>query len=114
MTGRIVREVILGLRAPLIETEHPPVNGIPALFFWETPAGVGFLPEAFVDITGQIARKEEALEKHRSQIEWTIFPLQESVRIIAAFRGLQCGCRYAEGFVAHRTYWQMPAFKLLP
>ena len=114
MTGCITAEVLISLRAPLIETEYPPLSAAPALFFWETQSGVGFLPEAFVDITEEIGTKEEAVANHKSQLEWTVLPLEEMVRIIAAFRGLQCGCRYAEAFVAHRLYGQMPAYKLLP
>jgi LmbE family N-acetylglucosaminyl deacetylase len=114
MTGRITAEVLISLRAPLIETEYPPLRTAPALFFWETQSGLGFIPETFVDITEEIEVKEKAVANHKSQLEWTILPLEEMVRIIAAFRGLQCGCRYAEGFVAHRLYGQMPAYKLLP
>jgi N-acetylglucosamine malate deacetylase 1 len=33
---------------------------------------------------------------------------------MARFRGIQAGCKYAEGFRAFRIHGYMPNFKLLP
>jgi LmbE family N-acetylglucosaminyl deacetylase len=114
MTANIVCRVMLSLRAPLIETEHQPLKGVPPVFFWDPPAGTGFLPEAYVDITSELELKTEALLKHQSQLAWTLVPLEESTRTIAGFRGLQCGFRYAEGFISHKLHARQPAFALLP
>ena len=36
------------------------------------------------------------------------------VRIMAEFRGMQYGCKYAECFRAFRIHGYMPDYKLLP
>ncbi len=114
MTSKLVCEVLLSLRAPLVETKHPPLSGVPPVFFWETVAGVGFLPEAYVDISEELELKNEALLKHESQHAWVLLPLEDAIRTIAGFRGLQCGYRYAEGFIAHKIHTRLPAYGLLP
>ncbi len=49
----------------------------------------------------------EALHKHVSQYAWMKTfaedDLYEACRVLARFRGLQRGCKYAEGFVGHQS-----------
>jgi LmbE family N-acetylglucosaminyl deacetylase len=88
------------------------------LFYWDTPAGLGFEPEAYVDVTRAFERKLEAVACHQSQIAWlSVFhhhALPERCRIQARFRGLQNGVEYAEGFRACRLHGYMPDFSRLP
>ena len=88
------------------------------MFFWDTASGVNFMPEAYVDITEFFEQKIEALKKHASQTgsmgEFIEESLPELCRAMARFRGMQVGCRYAEGFSAFRIMGFMPDFKLLP
>ena len=58
-----------------------------------------FLPNAFVEVESTIELKIAALEKYRSVMR--DFPHPRSYEILrghAAYRGGQCGARYAEAF----------------
>lgn len=118
MTGKIVSEVILSLPGKNIQADEPSTKKKPTLFFWDTTAGVDFLPEVYVDISDVMDLKCEALSKHESHKEWMSHyqtgEFFEHCRILGSFRGLQVDCTYAEGFRAHRIHGYMPDFKLLP
>jgi LmbE family N-acetylglucosaminyl deacetylase len=118
MTGTVVSRVILSLPARNFPADEPPIPKKPSLFYWDTAAGLHFEPEAYVDISEEMETKIKALESHKSQEAWMgnfqIHSLAEHCRILGQFRGLQAGCRYAEGFRAYRVHGFMPDFKLLP
>lgn len=92
--------------------------GIAPVYFMDTLAGVGFLPEEYVDVTLVIERKLEALERHESQVKWMRdhdgIDFAEFVRVCSCFRGLQCGCKYAEGFRTYRAWPRLKSNRLLP
>ena len=118
-TGKLVTDVLLSLPGKLVPADEPPVAKAPSVFFWDIPGGIGFSPEAYVDISDVMDRKIEALSKHKSQIEWMGnfsfgAPFYEYSRLMARFRGMQAGVQYAEGFIGHRIFGFMPNFKLLP
>ncbi|MGB2754697.1 MAG: PIG-L deacetylase family protein [Phycisphaerae bacterium] len=83
------------------------------LLAYETPSTTaGFLPTAFVDVTGYIRRKWQALRCHRSQLAKCRTYLEyRSMRGLAGFRGRQAGVRFAEAFQTIRFVidpsWQM-------
>ncbi|HBP38649.1 MAG TPA: hypothetical protein DD640_07905 [Clostridiales bacterium] len=95
-----------------------PASPIAALYYMDTLAGVNFLPEEYVDITSEIEKKIDALEQHVSQLKWMRdhdgIDFAEFVRTCSRFRGLQCGCGYAEGFRVCRAWPRMRARRLLP
>jgi len=99
-------------------TDHRPIARIPAVFMMEPLGGFGFQPEVYVDITGTLATKRRMLECHRSQIEWMSryggMDFREYIEVVARFRGYQCGTRYAEGFIAHKSFAHVPPIRLLP
>lgn len=68
----------------------------------DTPAGVGFEPEIYVDITASFPEKVRMAAEHKSQNGWmkTVFgyELDAFLEIPARFRGLQAGCPMAEAF----------------
>jgi N-acetylglucosamine malate deacetylase 1 len=65
-----------------------------------------FVPTFFVDISDQMDNKIEALRCYRSQIrEYPSSRSIEAVQILAQFRGVTVGCRYAEAFMHVRTIW---------
>ncbi len=117
-TGTIVARVMLSLMGRNVPAGEPPLRRAPSLFFWDTAAGLHFAPEVYVDITDVWEQKIEALEQHKSQYAWmdTFQPqgFIDHCRILGEFRGLQAGCRYAEGFRAFRVHGFMPDFRLLP
>jgi LmbE family N-acetylglucosaminyl deacetylase len=63
----------------------------------------GFIPNVFVDISGQIDRKIAAFECFDSQIQAPPLPRSpEAIRTLAMYRGSQIGVRAAEAFVCVR------------
>ncbi|MDB6127930.1 MAG: LmbE family protein [Verrucomicrobia bacterium] len=92
----------------LIKTDRPHLAKSPELFHMDSIAGLRFEPQFFVDITQRFEQKQKAVQCHASQNIWlkSIFntDLGSYVQIQSAFRGLQCGVKYAEAFV-QPVYW---------
>ncbi|MFA7019659.1 MAG: PIG-L family deacetylase [Sphaerochaetaceae bacterium] len=104
ITGYIVDECLHMAGVPNIETEAPPTKKpIPHLYFMDTPAGVGFEPELYVDITSVFEKKVELLACHKSQNAWMKklfnYEMDAFLEIPARYRGLQAGVPMAEGFI---------------
>ncbi|HUX20024.1 MAG TPA: PIG-L deacetylase family protein [Spirochaetia bacterium] len=118
VTGTVVGRVMLSLPGKNGPADEPPFEKAPSLFYWDTAAGMGFEPEAYVDISDVFDLKQESLSKHESQAVWMdVFQPHQFLdhsRILAECRGLQSGVRYAEGFLAFRIHGFMPDFRLLP
>lgn len=91
---------------------------VPPLYYMDTLAGVGFLPNEYVDITAQIETKLKMNACHESQIKWLFehdgIDFLDFVRTVSKFRGLQCGAAYAEGFKLCQTWPRLPSARLLP
>jgi LmbE family N-acetylglucosaminyl deacetylase len=80
------------------------------LFYFESMTGQQshkFFPTDYVNITAVVERKHQACLVHESQrvTEW----YADSHGKMEAFRGLECGCDYAEAFVRQS---QSPGFVL--
>ena len=103
----------------LVETLLPHAKKIPHVFFMDNVGGIGFEPEAYVDISSTMELKRQMLRCHHSQDAWikaiyedaSITDLQQSV---SAFRGAAVDCAYAEGFRELRTYPRTGSVRLLP
>lgn len=72
-----------------------------ALYYFEVMSGTQtqqFSPTHYVDITATEARKRAACFAHQSQkpAEW--YSMHEEMN---RFRGMECGCKFAEAFVRH-------------
>ena len=118
VTGTVVGRVMLSLPGKNVPAGGTPLQGKPSLFYWDTAAGLDFQPEAYVDISAEMETKLQALACHQSQYAWMdtfqIHNFADHCRIMSELRGLQAGCRYAEGFRAFRIHGFMPDFRLLP
>lgn len=103
---------------PLLETAKPYHPVVPALYFMETITGLGFTPTEFVDVTSTIETKAAMLEAHQSQLTWLRdhdgVDIVQNMRTMTAYRGLQCGVPYAEGFAPCLTYLRPTTRRLLP
>ncbi len=103
---------------PHIETKHGFHEKVPPISYMDTLAGVGFQPEEYVDITGTIDRKLEALAQHESQVKWLRehdrIDILDFVKTVAKFRGIQAGVPYAEGFVGFKGWPRLKTERLLP
>lgn len=107
-TGQILWNIRVMTTVPNIETDHPPCERIPDLYYMDTVAGINFTPEIYVDITDHIDQKSEMLAAHRSQGDWLLKQYGMSyidfMNLCSAYRGLQAGVRYAEAFRRSVTF----------
>jgi LmbE family N-acetylglucosaminyl deacetylase len=117
-TGELVFTASFLCGIPNIKTEHPAHLVVPPIYFMDTPAGKGFVPTEYVDITETFEIKQRMLACHQSQVVWLrdhdnidfLAFTEDHVRA----RGLQCGVRYAEAFRQADIWPRTPARRLLP
>ena len=67
-----------------------------------------FCPDYYVDITDTIDKKLGASNAHVSQItkyKSTGLDVEENLKILAQFRGVQARCKYAEAFKIIKKVW---------
>jgi LmbE family N-acetylglucosaminyl deacetylase len=103
ISGMLVDECIHMAAIPNIKTPTLPTSGeIPHVYFMDTPAGVNFVPEIYVDITKTFTKKVEMVRAHASQGQWMTdifgYDMEAFLEIPAKFRGLQAHCPMAEAF----------------
>jgi N-acetylglucosamine malate deacetylase 1 len=91
---------------------------IPPVYFMDTVAGIGCVPEEYVDITDVFDVKVEMLSKHKSQMAYMMerdgLDLLDYMTTAAKYRGYQCGVKYAEGFIRKKVYPSLSPKRLLP
>ena len=120
MTSHLVRAMILSMPGRNQQSHEKPCLKKCSVFMWGKSKGLGFVPEAYVDVTDEMDEVCRACNLHESQKAWLQFvhgnkpDLSISKRIVARFFGNQVGCEYAEGFVGLRLNGYMPNFRLLP
>jgi len=101
-TGQIIWDTHVMVTVPNIVTQASPCEKIPEIIYFDTVAGINFLPEFYVDITRQWETKAAMIACHQSQEAWLV--AQYSISCVefgqtqSRLRGFQAGCRYAEGF----------------
>jgi LmbE family N-acetylglucosaminyl deacetylase len=102
ISGMLVDECAHMGPIPNIKTASPPTDKIPHVYFMDTPAGVNFAPEIYVDISRTFATKLKMVACHVSQNQWMKdifgYELEAFLEIPAKFRGLQANCPMAEAF----------------
>ena len=107
-TGRMVTQVLLSVGGKQHPADLPPIEKAPQVFFCDTFAGLGFLPEVYVDISAQMPEKQAVLKLFRSQQSRLkkrgVEDLGELCGDLARYRGFQAACGCAEAFVAHKMY----------
>lgn len=119
---RVVSNIVLDMSylivAKNIVTENKEIEKSPAFYYMDIPGGVKFEPNEFVDITDVIDLKKEAFSKHRSQIDWMeklgSGNVLNNMLMQSGFRGLQCGCEYAEAYISLNTYPRGRTMSYLP
>lgn len=98
--------------------DSPAHHCIPPVFYMDTLAGIGFVPEEYVDITKVFELKVEMLAKHQSQFKYMKtrdgIDLLDYMTTAAKYRGYQCGVRYAEGFILNKVYPSLSTRRVLP
>src|SRR5450759_3142908 len=106
--SKLVFDASFSASVPHYLTPTPGTAKITPLYYMDTVAGVNFIPSEYVDISATVETKMQALNCHESQIKWMRdhdgIDFLDFVRTVAKFRGLQCGCTYAEGFRQCKTW----------
>lgn len=115
----LVDECVHMAGIPNIETDEPPTtNGIPHVYYMDTPAGVNFQPELYVNISDVFETKVKMVEAHKSQSAWMQalfgYDLLEFLEIPAKYRGLQAGFPMAEAFVPSQRWGRTYSRHYLP
>jgi LmbE family N-acetylglucosaminyl deacetylase len=117
-TSRAVFDASFVMGLPNVVTPSPPHPGVAPLYYFDTLAGVGFQPSEYVNITETFTTKQAMLAAHESQVAWLrhhdAIDIQAFVETVARFRGLQCGCEYAEAFRPAHAWPRLRTERLLP
>ena len=116
--SRLVFDCSFHATLPLFETGKPHHDKVTPIYYMETIMGVNFRPTEYVDVTDVIDTKTAMLEAHETQLTWLRdhdgVDIVEEMRAATRFRGLQCGVKYAEGFVPCATWLRGTTKRLLP
>lgn len=109
LTSKIVNDIAVMIPIAHLKTEEEPYDVVPSIWYFEPCLSFGFQPTDYVDISDTFETKMKMLGCMESQVQWMAdnYASQrddqnkffEFARVTAAFRGMQCGCKYAEGFV---------------
>lgn len=117
-TSSLVFEATFLKGVPHLKTESASHPGVPPLYQMDTPAGLGFLPTEWVDISEFFETKMKMLSQHQSQVKWLKdhdnIDILEFVTTAARYRGIQVGVQYAEGFIRVEQWPRASAQRLLP
>ena len=123
LTSKIVNDIAVMIPIAKIKTKYEPYDKIPIIAYFETANGHGFIPTEYVDITDVIDIKKEMYSKHKSQVQWMSDNYKDavggdnffdSIDVTARFRGIQCGVKYAEGFIMANDAYRVVPKRILP
>ena len=119
VAGQVAEDARIPASVRLVETKLLHIAKAPHVFYMDNPAGLGFEPEAYVDITPVIDVKRQMLLTHKSQDAWirAIYDNASITDILeknAALRGAAAGVPFAEGFREVKTYPRTGSFAMLP
>ena len=108
ITGQIAWDIRVMTTVPNIKTDAPPCEKIPEVYYFDTIAGIDFVPTHYVDISDTFEIKKKMLACHKSQAAWLQNQYENSyldfIEYTGRYRGLQCSTRYAECFQLSPTY----------
>jgi LmbE family N-acetylglucosaminyl deacetylase len=123
LTSKIITDIAVMIPVAKLETKSKPYDKIPMIAYFEPVNGLGFVPTEYVDITNFMEKKMEMCLCHQSQISWMQDNYKDALkdqsffdkyRIIAQYRGLQCGVDYAEGFRMAYDAFRVAPYRVLP
>jgi LmbE family N-acetylglucosaminyl deacetylase len=102
VSSEIAYHAVMLSAVKTIFTDHEPLTHCPVTYYMDNVTGLDWQPTEYVDITDVFEQKCDLLRLHASQMKNMLtsggWDLVKYARIMGAFRGLQCGVEYAEGF----------------
>jgi len=102
ISSQIAYHAVMLSAVKTIFTDHDPLDHCPVTYYMDNATGLDWQPTEYVDITDVFEQKCDLLRLHASQMlnmqKMGGWDLVKYSRIMGAFRGLQCGVEYAEGF----------------
>ena len=117
-TSKLVFAASFSASCPHYERQLGEATPVTPIFYVDNSNYVDSEPDFYVDISDEIETKLQMLACHKSQIVWLKdhddADVLEDTRIASAFRGLQCGVKYAEGFRRCNTGLRNTTKRLLP
>ncbi len=116
--SKLVFDASFSATLPNYPSKEKTVAKLVPIYYMETAGGMNFLPTEYVDVTDEMDLKAKMLECHESQVVWLRDhddqDVVEMMKVISAFRGMQCGVKYAEGFKPCQVYLKRVPKRLLP
>lgn len=107
-TGQILWDIRVMTTVRNIRTEAPPCEKIPEIYYYDTVAGIDFVPQFYVDVSETHSVKKQMLACHESRAGWPEDQYKISfldfIEHTGRYRGLQCGVSYAECFQLSSTW----------
>lgn len=71
---------------------------------WQSNGGRIFAPNFYINIEDTIEKKIEAMKEYKNEIRQYPHPRSvEGIKILAQYRGLECGLKFAEAFCLVRS-----------
>lgn len=117
-TGKLAFAASFAASVPHYKPELGEATPVTPIFYMSNAGNIDCEPEYYVDITEHIETKLDMLACHKSQLVWLRdhdnVDILENARIISAFRGMQCGVKYAECFRRLKADLRNPTTRLLP
>ena len=117
-SGQILWDIRVMTTVPNIVTEAPPCDRIPEIYYFDTLAGIDFVPQYYVDISETFEMKKAMLACHCSQSAWLEnqydMNYMQFIEYTCRYRGVQCGVKYAECFQVSPTWPKLHKPPLLP
>ena len=123
LTSKIINDIAVMIPVAKIETPNKPYDKIPIIAYFEPVNGLGFVPTEYVDITDFMDTKIKMMNCHQSQIAWMSDNYKdtlgdenffEQAEIVARYRGIQCGVKYAEGFRMANDAFRVVPYRVRP
>jgi len=97
-------------QAVITATRPMPGNTVKEIYSFEIPSSTewafptSFSPDVFWDIDSTLDQKIKALDCYRDELRPYPHPRSvEGIEYLAGYRGMQCGCEYAEAFKTVRV-----------
>jgi LmbE family N-acetylglucosaminyl deacetylase len=118
VTSQIAFHAVMLAAVKTIFTNHEPLPKAPALYYMDAITGLEWQPTHYVDITDVFEHKCELIRLHKSQMAnmqtsggWDLVKYSQ---VVGAFRGIQCGVEYAEGFKPALAWPRVRPGNLMP